>query len=325
MLEVELDIFSGRPNPTWILSEKDEQELLDRVIAEPEQLSPVDSPDELFGLGYRGFIVRHIKEDDGPWSQTNRPSRLRFPAGLTTLRRGSLPMEFRVGSKPMKGGSAAEWLLRTSERRGTQVTDTLREVASEGVTLVPVDSETFEAPAPSAPSEEVPGGVPTRVGPKAQQWHTCNLAYYTANVAFFNGAAYVRRNNCYCFAANHRANVRVARPGRRAGRPARSFTCASMLAGLRADGWRDVCPRAGGLTIAMVIWPGHDYHFYRLVSGSPTWLWGHKPGGTPARYTDNRGRVINRRNRLGPKNCARGPYTAWCGYFYQNNNNALVA
>ncbi|MFM7715957.1 MAG: hypothetical protein ACKO7A_25625 [Microcystis sp.] len=40
MLEVELDIFSGMPNPKWVLSEREEKELLDRDIADLDQFSP---------------------------------------------------------------------------------------------------------------------------------------------------------------------------------------------------------------------------------------------------------------------------------------------
>ena len=50
-----------------------------------------------------------------------------------------------------------------------------------------------------------------------------------------------------------------------------------MLAGsallgmsLRADGWVDACQTCT-LTIVMVMWPGVDYHFYRLVTGASDW------------------------------------------------------
>ena len=39
MLEIELDIFSGMPNPTWILSEPQEGELYELLSAEPKQIS----------------------------------------------------------------------------------------------------------------------------------------------------------------------------------------------------------------------------------------------------------------------------------------------
>jgi hypothetical protein len=50
---VELDIFSGRPNPTWSLSSADTATLAGMI----EKLSRAE-PAVLFdGLGYRGFIV----------------------------------------------------------------------------------------------------------------------------------------------------------------------------------------------------------------------------------------------------------------------------
>ena len=61
--------------------------------------------------------------------------------------------------------------------------------------------------------------------------------------------------------------------------------------GLRADGWADGC-QSNTLTIAMVIWPNTDYHFYRVVTGGPDWWWEHKPGGTPARWTDDSNRPL---------------------------------
>ena len=63
MLEVELDIFSGMPNPTWVLSKRQEATLVDLLDAEPSQISSVTAMERRFGLGYRGLIVRRIKSD----------------------------------------------------------------------------------------------------------------------------------------------------------------------------------------------------------------------------------------------------------------------
>jgi hypothetical protein len=52
--KVELDMFSGRENPTWTLSRTDTETLLAMI----ETTSP-SHPKPLFdGLGYRGFVVR---------------------------------------------------------------------------------------------------------------------------------------------------------------------------------------------------------------------------------------------------------------------------
>jgi hypothetical protein len=104
------------------------------------------------------------------------------------------------------------------------------------------------------------------------------------------------------------------------------ITCGGVIPGLRADGWQDGC-QPNGLTIVMVMWPNVDYHFYRLVTGGPYWWWGHKPGGTPAKYTDDCGHAIYQYQGQGyaPNNICRGNYSDFCGYFYQNNSTAFVA
>lgn len=62
-LLVELDIFSGRPNPTWRLSPGEAGELLEKLRA----LGPGSRP--RMGLGYRGFVI-HRADSRGhmvPW------------------------------------------------------------------------------------------------------------------------------------------------------------------------------------------------------------------------------------------------------------------
>jgi hypothetical protein len=327
MLEVELDIFSGMPNPRWVLSEKEEKELFDRITSEPTQISPVHTLEEQFSLGYRGLIVREIKEDDGIWSKNQLALESPFPK------------EFRVGSKRAEQAPISDWLLQTSERehKYSQVTDYLREVAAGGVILVEsprdfLDPATFTAassershfPDITGEGADTPGSRDTIA--QGATWWACGSNYFNANANIFNDPANVGRNNCYCFASNHLAGVRYALPGKRGGHPATSITCSGVTAGLYADGWKDGC-QPNGLTIVMVIWPNYDYHFYRLVTGSPYWWWGHKPGGTPAKYTDDCGHSIYQYNGRGyaPNNICRGGYKDFCGYFYQNNSTAFVA
>ncbi len=51
--QVELDIFSGRPNPKWSLSSKDTKTLAAMI----EKLPRTKSTSIFDGLGYRGFVV----------------------------------------------------------------------------------------------------------------------------------------------------------------------------------------------------------------------------------------------------------------------------
>jgi hypothetical protein len=319
MLEVELDIFSGMPNPTWVLSKRQETTLYELLRAESGQISSVTALEKRFGLGYRGLTVRRIKSDDGAWDKA------------MSARRGPFPNEFRIGWKAAKKASAADWLVKTASRQGARLSDAVQEVVARGVALVPAARGPLDPTAKidrkRVEEAEVAVDVPYKPGAEIHEtWWACASNYFSANASFFNDPAHIGRNNCYCFASNHMPDIRYARPGRRGGRPATSLTCGSCIDGLRADGWTDGC-QPTTLTIAMVIWPGEDYHFYRLVTGGPFWWWGHKPGSTPAKYTDDCGNSIFQYQGKGyaPNNLCRGDYTAFCGYFYQNNWTAFVA
>src|SRR5258708_39526519 len=53
-MEVELDAFSGRPNPKWTLSEELSSRLLGQIASLPEAKDAPQLPD----LGFRGFLLR---------------------------------------------------------------------------------------------------------------------------------------------------------------------------------------------------------------------------------------------------------------------------
>jgi len=58
-MQVELDIFSGRPNPQWTLTPQQSDEW-DRLLQElPEGRADGEPPP---GLGYRGFIVNPLDD-----------------------------------------------------------------------------------------------------------------------------------------------------------------------------------------------------------------------------------------------------------------------
>ena len=319
MLEVELDIFSGMPNPTWFLSKSQEKTLYELLRADRDQASPVITSNARLGLGYRGLIVRHVKTDDGIWDK------------LPSAKGRSLPHQFRLGLKPAKRDAAADFLLKTASRQGARIADEVQAVVARGVALAPATR------GPRQPSDridrkriplaEIAADMPYKLGAEEHEtWWACGSNYFSANAHFFNDPAHVGRNNCYCFASNHMPDIRYALPGLRGGRPATSTTCGGVIDGLRADGWKDGCEPTT-LTIVLVIWPNVDYHFYRLVTGGPYWWWGHKPGGTPAKYTDDCGHAIYQYQGKGyaPNNICRGGYTDFCGYFYQNNWTAFVA
>ena len=319
MLEVELDIFSGMPNPTWVLSGSQERSLYELLSADSKQISTMKTASKRLGLGYRGLIVRQIKSDDGVWDKATKSKRKPFPT------------EFRLGITAAKKESAADWLVKTADRQQVRLVDEVQEVVSRGVQLVPRPSGPVDPTAKidrkRVKQAEVSPDAPYK--PTAEEhetWWACGSNVFLTNIDAFNDPAHVTRNNCYCFASNHLADIRYALPGRRGGRPATSITCGGVIDGLRADGWTNGC-QTNSLTIALVIWPNVDYHFYRLVTGGPFWWWGHKPGATHAHYHDDCGNAIHQFQGGGfaPNNICRGPYVELCDYFYQNNGTALVA
>jgi hypothetical protein len=118
-------------------------------------------------------------------------------------------------------------------------------------------------------------------------------------------------NNCYNYACN-KATDNFAQPGYAAGAEYNMINCADVSAGAIADGLvarPNRTPAAENCchTVALVMWPDNDYHWYRLdVNG----MWSHKPGGTAATSLDNSNNPI-----MNPETANRGNYTVFCGYF----------
>lgn len=80
MFEVELDIFSGRPNPRWTLSAGEEAELLTRLLDRSVPLAPITITDGK--LGYRGFIVRATGGTAATLQSRGLPTGFRVRDGL---------------------------------------------------------------------------------------------------------------------------------------------------------------------------------------------------------------------------------------------------
>jgi len=108
-IEVVLDIFSGRPNPTWPLAGNRAAEWLSRL----EALPPATEADaaEPPGLGYRGFVVSWFSHP-----KCGGPARV-F-GGVVQCAGGAYRDE---------GRRLERWLLATA---GTALDDALRDVVS---------------------------------------------------------------------------------------------------------------------------------------------------------------------------------------------------
>ena len=102
--EVELDLYSGRPNPRWELTAEEGRELL-RRLGDLEGSAAGFAP-EPPGLGYRGFILVPVGPDDG------LTERIEVYGGTITIHRGRKAVHYRDSR------DVEEWLFRQAEGRG---------------------------------------------------------------------------------------------------------------------------------------------------------------------------------------------------------------
>ena len=102
---VELDAFSGLPNPRWMLSSAEASELAARLQGLPP--ADVDSLPQA-GLGYRGFWLRH-------------PGGAHGIADSVHVSRGGLLQVFTgaaAGRILVDGRDAEGWLITLAKQRG---------------------------------------------------------------------------------------------------------------------------------------------------------------------------------------------------------------
>lgn len=302
MITVELDIFSGNPNPKWTLSRKEANELLDRVMADRSLAAP---PQTVGGLGYRGFIV---SADDSRW------------------KRGKIPAKFYVSAQDSI--ETEKYLLNTADAEKS-VKDDVRQVAHDSIESTnrvwaqlwsdyargkpasPKGEGT--GPVIDSPEFDIPADTQPKIYEDSVTAMACGSLAYTSdtNFSFWNGDTYSQwNNNCYNFASNYKSNT-FAQPGRKSNVPS-SLDCGNYYGAMgyaaAYDGHTNACWSGTQYRTCFVIWPGNDYHWYRLCANGH---WCHKPGSTPARNYDNSGYWIT-----DPYYCNRGNYTVFCSYRY---------
>jgi hypothetical protein len=283
---ITLDVFSGRPNPTWLISQKDTAKLYERFA----NRALVDAKAVEGVLGYRGIVVSAVGDE-------------MLPDGI--------PGTFRVG-----GILPADHALTESKHKALTLDesdDAVHWLLSTGLHAVNEEVLAYVKDAITLRNQGVPTEAPQHAGEQHDEAKLAGLAACIIqntpyNPAFWNDPAVQPHNNCYNYAMNYRSNT-FAQPGRISGHPFAALTCAAVGTAANWDGCTTTCS-GGNKNVALVIWPGQDYHWYRRQSQG---FWGHKPGSTAARNTDNNGHVING-TTLTPANCARGPYTNFCGY-----------
>lgn len=296
MIKVTADMFSGLPNPEWMVPENELRTVLRTIRGNRNALAPVDSGFQ--GLGFRGLVIEPMEETIQ--NDLGLPGAVRLAGGGATDESRSAELAERLISYMTAPGAATHPEITRDEQ--VQLTPELQSylVAQLKEERPLHDIATVEPETATAPeAEAVAAG--------------CSYEVTAFNPAFWNGAAYITKNNCYNYAANRRTNT-FAQPGRASGKMYKKINCLEVGNGAVSDGATKACApatQAPRWYMALVIAPGPgfvDFHWYRKASGG---FWGHKPGGTAARNTDNNGRLITN-----PQTCARGPYTIFCGYMY---------
>jgi hypothetical protein len=96
--EVELDIFSGMPNPTWILTNVE----ADSFMKQLDALPPTSARELSGNLGYRGFIVQCTQAAD--------TQLIRIQAGTVHISKGTTDVYAYDKDRQLE-----RWLLNTGK------------------------------------------------------------------------------------------------------------------------------------------------------------------------------------------------------------------
>lgn len=271
---VTVDMFSGRENPSFVIDDNKSRSIMSRLEANQERLAKLPRRSV---LGYRGFTISPVT------GQNREPPELFAATG---------PGEnIQVYDHPEIESELAQ--LAAQALRDDNLQSLLRSeldrTSTAGLAKAPS--------APAAPEVKCP---------------PCNAVDAPAyDPDFWNTPARQPHNNCYNYANNQATNT-FAQPGRATGTPIAALSCAGVQPSAQSDGLRPSANFSGdlganeGWYVALVIWPGHDYHWYRQDNVG---CWSHKPGQTAARNTDSSGNQIT-----DPNTCDRGPYTDFCTY-----------
>lgn len=79
IITVELDVFNGRPNPTWTLKTEESVKPINML----KSLPPVDNTPTEDGLGYRGFVLSiHPEVMDSKGMVKDLPTSIRIFQGV---------------------------------------------------------------------------------------------------------------------------------------------------------------------------------------------------------------------------------------------------
>ena len=305
MFKVTVDLFSGRPNPSWIVNDSRGDEMIKKIAGEKQVISKLS--DGYDGLGFRGIKIEILDDEKGD----------------------KLRSSFTIANGVAKDQKTSILLARTIVDQMTGYEKFSMDIHK----ITPVNKEMQKIIMGSIEQYEKdlskikrylkfkhkwPRALAIRVTVNDAECKDCKYEESKFNPDFWNLDPNVQaNNNCYNYGRNWKTNT-FAQPGRFTGQEAATMSCQDVKAAAMRDGLVERCnclpqseyPRR---LMALVIAPGRDYHWYRKQKSG---FWGHKPGGTAARNYDNSNVLIT-----DPRICDRGAgtwlnYTDFCGFFY---------
>jgi hypothetical protein len=297
MLNVTVDIFSGRPDPSFLVEGTEANQILQQINANRGVIAGMGSGRQ--GLGYRGVRIEILAEQDA--QKHDFPEAFMIANGASADESKGMELAARLIEGMTKWPALDETKDAATPRDEDMQKFLLEQLKAASPLMLEAEApritEFTEADGAAAPETDV----------------TCYYETTAYNPGFWNNDPSVRStNNCYNYGTNRRTNT-FAQPGRASGRYPYPMDCPSVTAAALSDGahQRYNCfpdsekPR---WFMAMAVWPGRDYHWYRKAREG---FWGHKPGSTAVRNVDNSGVIIR-----DPSTCNRGPYVNFCGFFY---------
>jgi hypothetical protein len=296
-VKLTIDIFSGRPNPELLLTAKEAKELFNNISPTGAmRKANATTLAEPTHLGLRGIQVEQLK------SVTKE-----------------MPTNFYLSHETMyaNGKAAAMKDMGTMERLQKFIIGKGKNINNAGKVrdFLKIYKDALSDSFAIREKTAVPIG-PIVVGPILPLLTcTCGPIY---EPDWWNLNPTIKpNNNCYNYATNHRTDT-FAQPGQATGNMYTSLSGCAVAAGQKSakqgavsDALIDTplannkCPAQGHL-VALVIWPGADFHWFR--KGVNT-MWSHKPGGTSVTNLDNSGALIS-----DPRTANRGNYTQFCTF-----------
>jgi hypothetical protein len=290
-LRITIDVFSGRENPVIELIGKEAQDAFERLRPvrklEMEEKKPLPTAT----LGYRGMVIEQLGEPE-----KGLPGIFRLAHGDLIGRR----LAHRAADKAFEDFIFSKTgPIQKLEWEDKQINTLYQEINRLKVIR-----------------ESWPGKIISK-GPISDPPCKTAPAY---NPDWWNVPPIQGNNNCYNYGCNIRTDT-FAQPGRAAGAMYTALTCASVRPAAIADGLINTpqadnkCPPKGHL-VALVIWPGEDYHWLRKGSNGK---WSHKPGGTAATNLDNSGKEIQ-----DVRTANRGPYTEFCTFMEVHSDKVKI-